>query len=117
MTAVVAVAGAPPQAAAYSREGLPIEQLDVPSPSMGRSIRVEFQGGGQHSVFLLDGLRAQDDFYGLDINTAAFAEDRTARGIERAYLRWGLTGRQGSSWWGSMDGCQRRRHGFAEAQF
>ncbi len=25
-----------------------------------------------HSVFLLDGLRAQDDFNGGDINTAAF---------------------------------------------
>ena len=61
-----------PQAHAFSREGLPIEQLDVPSPSMGRTIRVEFQGGGPHSVLLLDGLRAQDDFNGWDINTAAF---------------------------------------------
>jgi diacylglycerol O-acyltransferase / trehalose O-mycolyltransferase / mycolyltransferase Ag85 len=68
---VVAVA-APPQAAAFSREGLPVEQLDVPSPSMGRNIRVEFEGGGPHSVLLLDGLRAQDDFNGWDINTAAF---------------------------------------------
>ncbi|WP_457149416.1 esterase family protein [Mycobacterium sp. URHB0021] len=66
---VLAVA---PQAGAYSREGLPVEQLDVPSPSMGRDIRIEFQGGGPHSVFLLDGLRAQDDFNGWDINTAAF---------------------------------------------
>jgi diacylglycerol O-acyltransferase/trehalose O-mycolyltransferase len=61
-----------PQASAYSREGLPIEMLDVPSPSMGRNIRVQFQGGGPHSVYLLDGLRAQDDFNGWDINTAAF---------------------------------------------
>lgn len=61
-----------PQAEAFSRDGLPIEQLDVPSPAMGRDIRVEFQGGGPHSVLLLDGLRAQDDFNGWDINTAAF---------------------------------------------
>ncbi|TRW86135.1 esterase family protein [Mycolicibacterium sp. 018/SC-01/001] len=61
-----------PQAHAFSREGLPVEQLDVPSPSMGRTIRVEFQDGGPHSVLLLDGLRAQDDFNGWDINTAAF---------------------------------------------
>src|SRR6185295_914522 len=61
-----------PTAAAYSRDGLPVEILDVPSPSMGRNIRVEFQGGGPHSVYLLDGLRAQDDYSGWDINTAAF---------------------------------------------
>ena len=61
-----------PQADAFSREGLPIEQLDIPSPAMGRTIRVEFQHGGPHSVLLLDGLRAQDDFNGWDINTAAF---------------------------------------------
>ena len=39
---------------------------------MGRSIRVQFQGGGPHAVYLLDGLRAQDDANGWDINTAAF---------------------------------------------
>jgi diacylglycerol O-acyltransferase/trehalose O-mycolyltransferase len=39
---------------------------------MGRDIKVQFQGGGPHSVYLLDGLRAQDDFNGWDINTAAF---------------------------------------------
>jgi diacylglycerol O-acyltransferase/trehalose O-mycolyltransferase len=61
-----------PTAAAYSRPGLPIEQLDVPSPSMGRNIRVTFQGGGPHAVYLLDGLRAQEDASGWDINTAAF---------------------------------------------
>lgn len=44
----------------------------VPSPSMGRDIKVQFQGGGPHSVYLLDGLRAQEDFNGWDINTAAF---------------------------------------------
>jgi len=49
-----------------------IEQLSVPSPSMGRDIKVEFQGGGPHALFLLDGLRAQDDQSGWDINTDAF---------------------------------------------
>jgi diacylglycerol O-acyltransferase / trehalose O-mycolyltransferase len=52
LTTVVGLVSAP-QAAAFSRDGLPVEQLDVPSPSMGRNIRVEFQGGGPHSVLLL----------------------------------------------------------------
>jgi diacylglycerol O-acyltransferase / trehalose O-mycolyltransferase len=68
----VAMVGWPPIGSAYSREGLPVERLQVPSPSMGRNIPVEFQGGGPHSVYLLDGLRAQDDANGWDINTAAF---------------------------------------------
>ncbi|MCU1701016.1 MAG: diacylglycerol acyltransferase/mycolyltransferase Ag85A [Mycobacterium sp.] len=57
---------------AFSRSGLPIEYLEVPSAAMGRNVRIEFQGGGSHAVYLLDGLRAQDDFNGWDINTAAF---------------------------------------------
>jgi S-formylglutathione hydrolase FrmB len=57
---------------AFSRPALPVEYLDVPSAAMGRSIRVQFQGGGSHAVYLLDGLRAQDDYNGWDINTAAF---------------------------------------------
>jgi diacylglycerol O-acyltransferase / trehalose O-mycolyltransferase len=57
---------------AFSRAGLPIEYLMVPSAAMGRDVRVEFQGGGRHAVYLLDGLRAQDDFNGWDINTPAF---------------------------------------------
>jgi diacylglycerol O-acyltransferase / trehalose O-mycolyltransferase len=61
-----------PPAAAYSRPGLPIEYLSVPSAAMGRNIKVEFQGGGPHALFLLDGLRAQDDANGWDINTPAF---------------------------------------------
>jgi diacylglycerol O-acyltransferase/trehalose O-mycolyltransferase len=61
-----------PNAAAYSREGLPVEYLQVPSPSMGRDIKVQFQGGGPHAVYLLDGLRAQEDASGWDINTGAF---------------------------------------------
>jgi diacylglycerol O-acyltransferase/trehalose O-mycolyltransferase len=59
-------------AGAFSRSGLPIEQLNVPSPSMGRDIRIEFEGGGPHAVYLLDGLRARDDFNAWDIETAAF---------------------------------------------
>ncbi len=71
-----------PTAQAFSREGLPVEYLDVYSSAMGRSIRVEFQAAGgaaaptsgasSKSVYLLDGLRAQDDYSGWDINTAAF---------------------------------------------
>ncbi|MFZ0905737.1 MAG: alpha/beta hydrolase family protein [Mycobacterium sp.] len=59
---------------AFSRPGLPVEYLEVPSPSMGRSIKVEFQSGGINSpaVYMLDGLRAQDDYNGWDINTPAF---------------------------------------------
>lgn len=68
----VAVVNRAPVAAAYSRDGLPVERLAVPSPSMGRDIIVQFQGGGPHSVYLLDGLRAQEDANGWDINTAAF---------------------------------------------
>ena len=61
-------------AGAFSRPGLPVEYLMVPSPSMGRDIKVQFQSGGPNSpaVYLLDGLRAQDDFNGWDINTQAF---------------------------------------------
>ncbi len=61
-----------PTAAAFSREGLPIEILQVPSPAMNRNIRVEFQGGGPHALYLLDGMRAEDETSGWDINTAAF---------------------------------------------
>jgi diacylglycerol O-acyltransferase/trehalose O-mycolyltransferase len=48
---------------------------------MGRNIQVQFQGPGlagaipaapSKAVYLLDGLRAQDDYSGWDINTAAF---------------------------------------------
>jgi diacylglycerol O-acyltransferase/trehalose O-mycolyltransferase len=59
-------------AAAYSRQGLPVEYLEVPSAAMGRDVKVEFQGGGPHAVYLLDGLRAQDDASGWDVNTSAF---------------------------------------------
>jgi diacylglycerol O-acyltransferase/trehalose O-mycolyltransferase len=70
--ALMLAIGPAPQATAYSRKGLPVETLSVPSASMARDIKVQFQGGGPHSVLLLDGLRAQDDASGWDINTAAF---------------------------------------------
>jgi diacylglycerol O-acyltransferase/trehalose O-mycolyltransferase len=86
------VLGGTPVASAFSREGLPVEYLDVYSTAMGRNVHVQFQGGGapaptsntggapaptsstggHKAVYLLDGLRAQDDFNGWDINTAAF---------------------------------------------
>jgi len=69
----VAMAATPtPNAGAFSRAGLPIEIVYVPSPAMNRNIRVEFSGGGPHAVYLLDGLRAEDETNGWDINTAAF---------------------------------------------
>ena len=49
-----------------------VEVLGVPSAAMGRNITVQFQGGPR-AVYLLDGLRAQDDRNGWDINTGAFS--------------------------------------------
>jgi diacylglycerol O-acyltransferase/trehalose O-mycolyltransferase len=72
LAGALALVAAPAPARAFSRPGLPVEYLQVPSPSMGRSIKVQFQGGGRHVVFMLDGLRAQDDYNGWDINTPAF---------------------------------------------
>ena len=81
LLAALAVVGVAPGAKAFSRDGLPVEYLDVYSPSMNRNIRVQFQGGAAgpatsgtsaHAVYLLDGLRAQDDYSGWDINTPAF---------------------------------------------
>ncbi len=71
---LVGVVGDSATAAAFSRPGLAVEYLDVPSAGMGRDIRIQFQSGGENApaVYLLDGLRAQDDFNGWDINTAAF---------------------------------------------
>src|SRR5277367_7054251 len=74
LSGLVGAVGGSATAGAFSKPGLPVEYLQVPSPSMGRNIKVEFQGGGQHAVYLLDGLRAQDDFNGWDINTPAFEE-------------------------------------------
>jgi diacylglycerol O-acyltransferase / trehalose O-mycolyltransferase len=62
-----------PKASAFSRPGLPVEYLMVPSAAMGRDIKVQFQPGtGRHAVYLLDGLRARDDWNGWDIETPAF---------------------------------------------
>lgn len=71
---LIGLAGGSATAGAFSRPGLPVEYLMVPSPSMGRDIKIQFQSGGNNSpaVYLLDGLRAQDDFNGWDINTEAF---------------------------------------------
>ncbi len=69
---LIGFVGGSATAGAFSRPGLPVEYLDVPSASMNRNIRVQFQGGGPHAVYLLDGLRAQDDYNGWDIETPAF---------------------------------------------
>ncbi|MCB0945092.1 MAG: esterase family protein, partial [Mycobacterium sp.] len=69
---LIGVVGGSATASAFSKPGLPVLYLDVPSAAMGRNIRVQFQGGGPHAVYLLDGLRAQDDYNGWDINTPAF---------------------------------------------
>ena len=46
----------------------------MPSAAMGREIKVQFQSGGPNSpaLYLLDGMRAQEDYNGWDINTPAF---------------------------------------------
>ncbi|WP_343600558.1 diacylglycerol acyltransferase/mycolyltransferase Ag85A [Mycobacterium sp.] len=71
---MIGVAGETATAGAFSRPGLPVEYLQVPSAAMGRDIKIQFQSGGNNSpaVYLLDGLRAQDDYNGWDINTQAF---------------------------------------------
>src|SRR5258705_2274345 len=74
LPALVGVVGGSATAGAFSRPGLPVEYLMVPSAGMGHDIKIQFQNGGTNApgVYLLDGLRAQDDFNGWDINTAAF---------------------------------------------
>jgi len=74
LSGLVGAVGGTGSASAFSRPGLPVEYLQVPSAAMGRDIKVQFQPGGTHAVYLLDGLRAQDDFSGWDINTPAFEE-------------------------------------------
>src|ERR1700712_571207 len=71
---MIGAVGGSATAGAFSRPGLPVEYLMVPSPSMGHDIKIQFQSGGANSpaVYLLDGLRAQDDYNGWDINTPAF---------------------------------------------
>jgi diacylglycerol O-acyltransferase/trehalose O-mycolyltransferase len=74
LSVIAATVVSAPAANAFSRPGLPVEYLMVPSGSMGRDIKVEFQpgGSGSHAVYLLDGLRARDDWNGWDIETPAF---------------------------------------------
>ena len=74
LPALVGVVGGSATAGAFSRPGLPVEYLMVPSAGMGHDIKVQFQNGGANApgLYLLDGLRAQDDFNGWDINTPAF---------------------------------------------
>ncbi|MFL0178566.1 MULTISPECIES: diacylglycerol acyltransferase/mycolyltransferase Ag85C [unclassified Mycobacterium] len=74
LSGLVGAVGGTGNASAFSRPGLPVEYLQIPSAAMGRDIKVQFQPGGTHAVYLLDGLRAQDDFSGWDINTPAFEE-------------------------------------------
>ncbi|MGV0718048.1 alpha/beta hydrolase family protein [Mycolicibacterium sp. XJ662] len=72
MPGLLGLTGNTATAEAFSRPGLPVEYLMVPSPSMGRDIKVQFQPGGPHAVYLLDGLRARDDYNGWDMETQAF---------------------------------------------
>jgi len=71
---LIGVAGGSATAGAFSRPGLPVEYLQVPSAAMGRDIKVQFQSGGANApgLYLLDGMRAQEDYNGWDINTPAF---------------------------------------------
>ncbi|ARG57779.1 esterase family protein [Mycobacterium kansasii] len=69
---LAALAGGSATSSAWSRRGLPIEYLMVPSPSMHRQIKVEFQGGGPHAVYLLDGMLARDDYNGWDMHLPVF---------------------------------------------
>ena len=63
--------GGVPTATAFSNA--PVEQLNVPSPSMGRDIRVEFLDGGRRARAVPARQHGgRDDFNGWDINTAAF---------------------------------------------
>ena len=56
LPALVAIGGNSATAGAYSRAGLPVVDLQVPSAAMGQNILVRLQPGGPHAVYLLDGL-------------------------------------------------------------
>ncbi|EUA16258.1 antigen 85-C domain protein [Mycobacterium xenopi 4042] len=66
------IAATAPPVRAFS--SVPVEQLQVPSPAMGRDIPVEFESGGpgSHALYLLDTMEAADDVNGWDRDTAAF---------------------------------------------
>src|SRR6201988_1826143 len=74
LSGLIGAVGGSATAGAFSRPGLPVEYLEVPSAAMGRDIKIKFQSGGANSpaVYMLDGLRARDDFNGWDIETNAF---------------------------------------------
>ena len=46
---IIGLTGVAATAGAFSRPGLPVEYLMVPSPGMGRDIKVQFQSGGPGS--------------------------------------------------------------------
>jgi diacylglycerol O-acyltransferase / trehalose O-mycolyltransferase / mycolyltransferase Ag85 len=71
---VMSVVGDPAPAGAFSSPSLPVEYLQVPSPTMGRNVRIEFLSGGPGSpaVYFLDSMEAPEDFNGWDRNTAIF---------------------------------------------
>src|SRR5277367_1349311 len=74
LSGLIGVVGGSATAGAFSRPGLPVDYLQVPSAGMGRDVKVQFQSGGANSpaLYLLDGMRAQEDYNGWDINTPAF---------------------------------------------
>jgi diacylglycerol O-acyltransferase/trehalose O-mycolyltransferase len=74
LSGLIGTVGGAATAGAFSRPGLPVEYLQVPSAAMGRSIKIQFQSGGANApaLYLLDGMRAQEDYNGWDINTPAF---------------------------------------------
>ncbi|ASL18225.1 alpha/beta hydrolase family protein (plasmid) [Mycobacterium europaeum] len=78
------------------------EFLQVPSPSMGHNITVEFQSGGAPAVYLLDGLRARDDRSGWDIETNAF-NDYAGSGISVVAPVGGRSSFY-ADWYGSANG-------------
>ncbi|MGH3559134.1 esterase family protein [Mycobacterium sp.] len=94
---LVGMVGSAPPARAASPEF-----LQVPSPSMGRDITVEFQGGGAPAVYLLDGLRARDDRSGWDIETNAF-DQYAGSGISVVAPVGGRSSFY-SDWYGSANG-------------
>jgi diacylglycerol O-acyltransferase/trehalose O-mycolyltransferase len=67
---LIGVAGGSATAGAFSRPGLPVEYLMVPSAGMGKDIKIQFESGGAGApaVYLLDGLRAQDDYNGSGLS-------------------------------------------------
>src|SRR5258708_26275755 len=71
---LIGVVGQTADAGAFSRPGLPVEYLQVPSAAIGRDIKIQFQSGGANSpaVYLLDGLRAHDAFSRWAINAPPF---------------------------------------------